>query len=157
MKTGGVSTGLNAALVQNPIEEEPALDLGLPETAALKRVRGLKRGRPAGAMNKRTVQTAERLIGRFGDPLEKAVQIAVMPIDELQAAMGCTKLEALQEQRLWTLAALPFLHQKRPIAVDLTNHKVVHLVIEDGPEKSVPAPDGEEVINLLATEIEADE
>ena len=54
-----------------------------------------------------------------------------MGILELAAFLGCTPFEAAQEKRLASVAVLPYLHKRQAVAIDLTNHKVVHLHIGD--------------------------
>lgn len=120
-----------------PDEEQIALGdlLGLPETDALKDLRkdeGAKRnGRPKGALNKRTVEWAEFLLARYSSPLEVLCQIANASVKELVAALGCTKLEALQEKRLAALGLAPFLHSKMPVSVDVHNRNFVYLTINN--------------------------
>lgn len=118
---------------ENDIDEETEqLELlGIEPGAVVKalRERRSKTGRPPGARNKRTVAMANYLLSRYTSPLEVLAQIATARIDELSVAMGCTKLEAMQEKRLAALGLLPYLHQKQPVAVDVTERKVVNLTI----------------------------
>lgn len=108
--------------------------LGLPEVpaSAVERVRRGKAGRPPGARNKRSEDVARWVLAKLGDPLLHQAAVATMDVAELAARLGCTALEAVVEKRLAAVAVLPYLHQRRPLSVDLTNHRVVHLTITDG-------------------------
>jgi len=115
-------------------EGEEQLDLlGLPPLRAgaiLAERRG--RGRPPGARNKRTEDLVAWLLGKYPSPLEGLLQMANARVDELAAQLGCTPLEALQEKRHAAIAALPYIHQRQAIAVDVTQRNVVHLTLEMG-------------------------
>ena len=111
--------------------------LGLPVTVASEALVAKRGpGRPVGARNKRTESLAAQVERLFGNPVMRAAALASMPVDELAAALGCKPLEAVQEQRLWLAMMLPYVAARMPIAVDVTNHKVVSLTIVDG------VPDG---------------
>lgn len=139
---------------------DPLRELGLPIGKKVERMRAKKTGlpgRPAGSLNRRTVEIADYLLSRYTSPLEKLAQIAVSPVDELSASLGCTKLEALQEIRLCAIALVPFLHSKMPLAVDVTNRKVIHLVIGEIPGGDPNVGGGgvglaHEIIDLVAAE-----
>ena len=90
------------------------------------------RGRPPGARNRRTEEWVEYLMTRYTSPLEGLLRLATMTLEEIMAEAKCKRLEALQERRHAMIAALPYIHQRQPIAVDVTNHKVVNLTIIDG-------------------------
>jgi hypothetical protein len=130
----GTKTAVDLVMEQAAAElEEPEqLDLlGLPVRAT---VDGAPRGpgRPPGARNRRTVEFAKFLLSRYASPLEVLAQLAVSPAGELARSLGCTPLEALQEKRHAAIALAPFLHERQPIAVNLTDRKVVYLHIEVG-------------------------
>jgi hypothetical protein len=96
-------------------------------------------GRPPGARNKRVTEWAEYLLTRYASPLEVLAQMAVARVDELAARIGCTKLEAYQEKRLAAIALVPYIHQKQPLAVNLSNKTFVHLTItEEGASAATP-------------------
>lgn len=151
-----------AALVieQGELPIDPLRELGLPIGKNVERMRAAKPkgpGRPAGSLNRRTVDMAEYLLSKYTSPLERLAQIAVSPVDELSASLGCTKLEALQEVRLCAIALAPFLHSKMPLAVDVTNRKIIHLVIGEIPPGDPSVGGGgvglaNEIIDLVATE-----
>jgi hypothetical protein len=115
---------------------EPQPELGLPQTGTLVALRERRGpGRPPGARNRRAEDVAREVIERLGDPLVMLAALAMTPADELVAA-GLPLAEALAEKRLAAIAVLPFLHQRKPLAVDLRNQQVVHLTISTGAEPS---------------------
>ena len=136
-----------------PVENQLEL-LGLPvnEKVAEVRVRTGKPGRPPGVPNKRTSEMAAYLLSRYSHPLERLAQIWSAGTEELAASLGCSKTEALQEQRLAITAALPYLQAKLPLAVDLTNHKVINLNIIEPKEHDPHAGEGDGMtLTLTAT------
>lgn len=165
-KAAGVK---RAAKIANEIKPMPAApvveqvdmlaELGAPVNANVVRLRNKKHdrpGRPPGSLNRRTVDMADYLLSKYTSPLEVLAQIAVAPIDELSASLACTKLEALQEKRLAAIALKDHIHSKMPLAVDVTNRKVIHLVIGEIPDYDPAAGGGAgltgEVLDLVATE-----
>jgi hypothetical protein len=113
----------------------PLPELGLPQTVELVALQERRRvGRPAGARNRRAEDVAREVIERLGDPLVMLASLAMTPIDELRAA-GLGLAEAVTEKRLAAIAVLPYLHQRKPLAVDLTNRQAVSLtlIIGDAP------------------------
>jgi hypothetical protein len=164
-QTRGEKAALEAAIAAGPptLPEDPEqLDLiedclGLPETPSLKEYRERKIGRPPGAKNKRTEALATYLLSRYSSPLEVLMQIATRPVEELVAALGCTKIEALQEKRLAAIPCIPYLHQKQPVAIDITNRQVVNLRIVDVPltdDDAAGNDDGDNTLTLTATVLE---
>lgn len=164
----GEKTALDIANRERPldvgeeIEQVDLLDgLGLPineKVLKLRAERTGKPGRPLNSRNKRTVEMAQYLLSRYRSPLETLAQIQATPINELAASLGCTQLEALQEIRLAAIALKDHMHSKMPVAVDVTNTKIIHLTItEDAPPA---ANDGVglvgEIIDLTATESPAE-
>lgn len=119
--------------------QEDALDLlGAPAAvvahgAQLREAR--RGGRPAGARNKRLDEVARLVRERFGDVLMRQVAVATMPLADL-LAIGLKPAEALAEQRLSAATVLPYIEQRRPLAVDVTGRQVVHLHIELGSAES---------------------
>lgn len=151
------ATGLSAVLAEMdasgaaPAAEPEQLDLvGLPPPRPGARFVDKPRGagRPPGARNKRTQAWADFLLARYASPLEVLMQIATAPVDELVAKLGCKPLEALGEKRLAAIGALPYLHQRQPLAIDLTNNRVVHLHIGDAP-RAGETGDGGSGVTLL--------
>lgn len=90
------------------------------------------RGRPPGARNKRTERTIAWLLARHRDPRQVLLEIAEANLADLAALAGCTLLEALQEKRMAATAVLPYVAQRQPLAVDVTNKSVVYLTITEG-------------------------
>lgn len=132
-------TGIAAVLDQaDPTASAPAEDaeqldlLGLPAVRPGHQVEAYRgRGRPPGSRNRRTVEWATYLLGKYASPLEVLAQIATAPVDALVGQLGCSPIEALGEKRLAAIALLPFLHSRMPIAVDVTDRRVVQLTIVD--------------------------
>jgi hypothetical protein len=165
----GVALALAKAAPEGAAEEEQEdffEDLiGAPETERVVDLRekraakdGSNRGRTPGVRNRRTLEMANFLLRRYASPLEILAQIAVARVDELSASIGCTKLEALQEKRLAAIALVPYLHQKMPVAVDVTNTKVVHLTINEPALLSDVTGVGgvdDDVLTLTTTLVEA--
>lgn len=116
-------------------------------------------GRPPGARNKRTVEFAEYLLAQYTSPAEGLARIACMSIEELVAATGCTRLEALQEKRLAMIPLLPYLHSKMPVSIDITNRKVIYLTIGGellGTAPPKPEPPVLEGVGIAAKLIDAE-
>lgn len=145
---------------QGELPIDPLRELGAPINKTVERLRDAKPkgpGRPAGSLNRRTVEMAEYLLSKFTSPLVVLAQIAVAPIDELAASVGCTKLEALQEKRLAAIALKDHIHSKMPVAIDVTNRKIIYLTIGDIPEGDPNVGGGgagltREILDLAATE-----
>ncbi len=128
-------------------EEDEAEQLGLfapPVTEEGRRRQLVKRGpgRPPGARNKRTERTVQFLLARHRDPREVLLEIAGTQVEDLAALLGCTLLEALQERRLAAVAVLPYVAQRQPLAIDVTNRQVVYLTINEGQLQEAGAGDG---------------
>lgn len=106
--------------------------LGLPDSPSAVALREKRRGgRPPGARNKRAEDVARAVIEGLGDPLLHLAAIATADVGELMAH-GLSAHEAIQEKRLAAIGVLPYLHQRKPLAVDVTGRQVVHLTIETG-------------------------
>jgi hypothetical protein len=137
------ATGLPAVLDELGAGEDviaEATQLELAEQLGLRPIpeRPAGTGTRAGRRNVRNQRIADYLIRRHGDPLETLVMMAQMGVEELVAALGCTRGEAWAEKRLAALGTLPYLHQRQPLAVQVSDHKVVHLTIVDGAESAAP-------------------
>lgn len=99
-------------------------------------------GRPWGSRNKRTERTVQWLLQRYRDPRAVLLEIAEANVGDLAARLGCSLYEALQEKRLCAQAVLPYVAQRQPLAVDVTNRQVVYLTIHEGQaEQSGPGDD----------------
>ena len=115
--------------------------LGLPRTAKVETVLGRRApGRPPGSPNKRAEDVARLIVDRIGDPLIKLATLAAMPADELAAAASCTVMEALNLQRLAAAEVLPYVHQRRPQALEVKGGSVVALTIHTGLATAAPPP-----------------
>jgi hypothetical protein len=79
---------------------------------------------------------------RYDGPLEVPAQIATTPVTALRDALACSALEALAEKRHAAIALLPYVHQRQPLAMDLTNRQVVYLSILDAAAASSAGDDG---------------
>ncbi len=113
------------------LDPQPDL-LGLPVNCAVQALRDARGpGRPLGARNRRSEDAARYLIEVIGDPLLMLAQIAVMPANELAAAAGFTIAAALAEKRLAAVAVLPYVHQRQPLAVNVSGKQTVTLIISD--------------------------
>jgi hypothetical protein len=112
-----------------PDEAEQLDLLGLRDVPEAKR----GRGRPPGARNRSVQDVADYLLAKYRDPLETLVQMAGAGVEELAAALGCSRLEAWQEKRHAAVAALPYIRQRQPQAVNLGVSQAVHLTIVDMP------------------------
>jgi hypothetical protein len=157
----GEKTALEIALETRPSELDAAPEqidllagLGAPINDAVQKLRNARTGlpgRPLHSRNKRTLEMAAFLLSRYTSPLEVLAQIATAPIDELSASLGCTKLEALQEKRLAAIALKDHLHSKMPVAVDITDRKIIYLTIGDLPPSASGAAG--EILDLTATDL----
>lgn len=140
----GLAAVLEDAIGDRPLVPPETEQLDLLAMIGVHQMRAVERprGRPPGAINRRTERVAEYLLSKYPDPLEGLMQMASLGIEEMCAALGCTRMEAFQELRLCRLAALPFVHRRMPQAIDLTNHNVVHLSIQTGASGAPGAGDG---------------
>jgi hypothetical protein len=117
-----------------PVQWQLGELVGMPEDRpALQQLQERRRagGRPPGARNKRLDEVARLVRERFGDVLLQQVAVATMPLADL-LALGLKPAEALAEKRLSAATVLPYIEQKRPIAVDVTGRSVVHLTLDVG-------------------------
>lgn len=136
-------TGERAAVeaVLATVEDDEDEQLGLfaeARTEEGRRHQQIKRGpgRPPGARNKRTERTIAWLLGRHRDPRAVLLEIAEANVNDLAALLSCSLHEAMQEKRLAAIGVLPYVAQKQPLAIDVTNRSVVYLTINEGSSEA---------------------
>lgn len=113
---------------------EAAVGDALNEPAAAVAVRR-GRGRPPGARNRRTTEMVEFCERVLGEPLlVKAVRVVGVDTRALAKGLSCSKLEAYRLQMQVLVAALPYMHQRLPLAVDVSARVAVPLSIFTGGE-----------------------
>lgn len=105
---------VQSGLPLGDLVEEPAAD-GRPARMAYRR----GPGRPPGARNKRTQEMVDYLLSRYAHPLEGLLQIAGAPVDALARELGADRMDALKLQVSAMSAALPYVAQKQPQAINL--------------------------------------
>ena len=102
----------------------PMLPLDLPAVAkdgdkvnVLPAIEPEKRGtgRPKGASNKSTEKWRRYITERYGHPLEVLASLYAQPLEQLAERLGCSRLEAWQEQRHAASALLPYMAQRMPL------------------------------------------
>jgi hypothetical protein len=86
---------------------------------------GPQGGRPAGSRNRRTDEWVQHLLSRYQSPLVGLLEIYSRPVDELCTSLGLDvdaggRLEAFKVQQAAMIAALPYIHQKQPMAVTVS-------------------------------------
>lgn len=89
------------------------------------------RGRPPGSRNKRTAEMVRYITSRYGSPLERLAQIYSADPHCLALTHGIKVAEALDLMKSAAIAALPYIEQKRPVAVDLAGKGTLQLIIGD--------------------------
>lgn len=143
---GGEKAGLTAAVelalaeqdaLEDQIVDEDLFGDGVAKAPA-------KRGRPKGARNKATEQQKRAILATGQSPLAYLAGVwrdPALPTERrVQAAV----------------AALPYLHKKQPIAVDVRQERVVHLTINLGEAPAIVDEQGDE-ITIEGELIELDE
>lgn len=135
--SGTVAVDAALAALGDELAEDDGEQLGLfgeAQTAGGRELQAQRRGpgRPLGARNRRTERTVAFLLSRHRDPRQVLLEIAEANVDDLVALLGCTRFEALQEKRLAAIGVLPYVAQRQPLSVDVTDRKVVYLTISDG-------------------------
>jgi hypothetical protein len=71
--------------------------------------------------------TVSQLLETFRDPREILLEIASKDTAELAKEMNASLSDALAERRLCSVALLPYLCAKQPVAVDLRSSRTIHL------------------------------
>ena len=128
--------GEQLALLPLPLDDDDLADVG--ELADREERR---RGRPKGAKNRRTEAWQQWLLSSYRSPLEMLCETYCMPATRLAEILGCSLLEAFKLQIMAAKEAGPYLHQKMPVAVDITGAPPVHLTIHNAaPAAPLEAP-----------------
>lgn len=140
-KTGvaaGAARAIHAADASPPIRRATQLplaiagdDAGANDPVGVELETARRQGRPPGSPNKASVAWQEYLLRRYRSPLEGLAQIAMRPTDELAWELACKRREALAMQIDAMKVLLPYMHQKLPVEVDVSQIQRFVLVIED--------------------------
>lgn len=118
-------------------------DKGKLPPDALRTLRAQRRvgpGRPKNSRNKRNEKVAKWFIAKYGDPLEALGEIINTPEDLLYEQMilaqggeakgkRVTGRDAFEFRRQAILDALPYIHGKQPIAVDISGKADAVIII----------------------------
>ncbi|WP_439813991.1 hypothetical protein [Zavarzinia sp. CC-PAN008] len=88
-----------------------------------------RRGRKPGSRNKRTAAFADYILSRYRSPLVVLAETWSRPVDVLAVELGCDKEDAFKIQQAAAVAALPYLHERQAVAVNLEGAAPVTLVI----------------------------
>ncbi|OAN50685.1 hypothetical protein A6A05_11815 [Magnetospirillum moscoviense] len=102
-----------------------------------------KGGRPKGSRNRRTKEMVEYLQHRYRDPLEGAFATFSRSAADLAAELGCTKLEAFDRQAHCMALALPYVHSKMPVAVNVQGDLPMLVLADVGQALASMAPAGQ--------------
>lgn len=143
----GLKTALALAAGEPPeLQEDLFADAVAPAVQA-PAVSGPRGGRPKGARNKSTEQWRQYLLGKYASPLETLLALTMRTPAELARELGLYKysdgkpvVDEYGRQVLATgeaakilvdaaTAALPYLHQKQPMALEVAEKKVGVLVV----------------------------
>ena len=114
----GVVAAERAAMALAPVQADM---LGLPPVPETRQADLARRrpGRPVGARNRRSEDSARLAVEKFGDPIWHGLALATMPTEELALRLGCTPLEAAELQQRERSIVLPYIHARRPQAVNV--------------------------------------
>lgn len=137
----GISSALDAVGAGEPPRDDARqLDL-IPDMRAPKGVNdgeegansGERRGpgRPPGARNKRTVETVDWIARKYGFPLERLAQFWSSKPEDLALELRIDREQAVELIKSSAIASLPYMHQKRPVEVDVHNHQRLTVVFGD--------------------------
>jgi hypothetical protein len=76
-------------------------------------------GRPRGSRNIASKKRLELFQRIAGDPLLQSARLLAMPLDDLAAMLGCTRVEAAKFQQAERALALPYVASKRPVEMEV--------------------------------------
>lgn len=143
----GIAAALESlgATAEPELAEAEQLEL-LPSLPAAIGADGVARprgpGRPPGARNRSTEAWRAYLLQRFGSPLEALLQVATAKTSELARDMGLKPGDAFRIQVDALEAALPYVHQKLPQAVEVHGEgAVLNLVVSQEVYNQVARPE----------------
>lgn len=137
----GKKVGLGAAveiLLAETVEERAAEQLALLPVPGdgvggdEKASERAGKGRPAGSRNKSTMEMVAFIRARYPNPLIFLAQTYSRPVDQLAQELGCKKKEAFDLMVTAAKNLAPYMEQKQPVAVEITDKGVVQLVIVRG-------------------------
>ena len=97
-------------------------------------------GRPTGSRNRSTEEWRRYILSNYRSPLVFLAETYCRPVDQLAAELGCKKQEAFKVQVAAAKEALPYLHQRQPLAVEVGGQGLVNLVIQTGEEAPETVP-----------------
>lgn len=98
---------------------------------AIKDGRPRRAGRPAGSINRRTVEWREYLLARYQSPLVVLAEIYSRRAEDLADELGCKKVEALAIIKSSAEALAPYIHGKMPVEVAFTGDRLPVLNMVD--------------------------
>ena len=139
--------GAGDSVLETPAEQLALLGMEPPQGRSVA-------GRPPGRRNLRNQRVADFILATVGDPLVELARMAMLPVNDMQAALGVTKAEAFAEKRLCAAAVLPYLHQRQAIAVDLTSRNIVTLNLFEGAAPAAPGGGGDIGMTIMGSPLE---
>lgn len=75
-------------------------------------------GRPKGARNRSTEEWRKYILSKYKSPLVMLCEVYSRPLAELKKEVNCDALDAFKLQLSAAQAAIPYLHQKQPLAIE---------------------------------------
>jgi hypothetical protein len=131
----GLSAAVDHLLEMGPTQAaggSPA-QLSLLPSAVVEPVARSGPGRPAGAVNKRTLDMAAYIRARYPSPLVFLAEAYSRPVARLAEELGIDKHKAFQLQLAAAEKLAPYVEQKQPMAVQVNAAGEVTLVISTAP------------------------
>lgn len=103
--------------VSLPVEQKAAGEECLPGIPGAGSSAPRTPGRPKGARNRSTEEWRKYILSKHKSPLAFLAGVYSQDIKELRREIDCDLLEAFKLQLSAAQAALPYLHQKQPLAI----------------------------------------